>query len=81
MDVAGLTAAKAEAKLRRRAFKTTTKTEASKTVEAGIVIGTEPPAETEVQEGSAGDAARLERAGAGARPDVIGRRSKRPKRR
>jgi eukaryotic-like serine/threonine-protein kinase len=50
-NVAGLTAAKAAAKLRKAGFKTTTKAESSKTVEAGLVIGTEPPAETEVQEG------------------------------
>ena len=50
-NVAGLTAAQAAATLRKAGFKTTTKTEASKTVEAGHVIGTEPPAETEVQEG------------------------------
>jgi beta-lactam-binding protein with PASTA domain/predicted Ser/Thr protein kinase len=51
MNVAGLSAAKAAAKLREAGFKTTTKPESSKTVEAGQVIGTEPPAETEVQEG------------------------------
>ena len=50
-DVTGLTAAKAAAELRRAHFKTKTRPEASKTVEAGRVIGTEPPAETEVQEG------------------------------
>jgi serine/threonine protein kinase len=51
MNVAGLSAAKAEARLRAAGLKTMTKTESSKTVEAGKVIGTEPPAETEVQEG------------------------------
>jgi serine/threonine protein kinase len=51
VDVAGLSAVKAAAKLRAAGLKTTTKTEPSKTVEAGKVIGTEPPAETEVQEG------------------------------
>ncbi len=51
MNVAGLTAAKAAAKLRKAGFKTTTKTESSTTVQDGQVIGTEPPAETEVQEG------------------------------
>ncbi|MGD0455757.1 MAG: Stk1 family PASTA domain-containing Ser/Thr kinase [Solirubrobacteraceae bacterium] len=51
VDVTGLTAAKAAAELRRAHFKTKTTTEASKTVEAGRVIGTEPPAETDVQEG------------------------------
>jgi eukaryotic-like serine/threonine-protein kinase len=50
-NVAGITAAKAAAKLRAAGFKTTTKPEASKTLPAGQVIGTEPPAETEVQEG------------------------------
>jgi eukaryotic-like serine/threonine-protein kinase len=52
MDVSGLTEAKAIATLRKAHFKTKTKPEASKTVEAGHVIGTEPSAETEVQEGS-----------------------------
>jgi beta-lactam-binding protein with PASTA domain/predicted Ser/Thr protein kinase len=51
MDVTGLTVTDAEAKLRKAHFKTKTKTEASKSVEAGRVIATEPPAETEVQEG------------------------------
>jgi len=52
MDVSGLTEARAVARLRKAHFKTKTKPEASKTVEAGYVIGTEPPAEAEVQEGS-----------------------------
>jgi eukaryotic-like serine/threonine-protein kinase len=51
MNVAGLSAAKAAAKLRQAGFKTTTKTESSTTAAIGQVIGTEPPAETEVQEG------------------------------
>jgi beta-lactam-binding protein with PASTA domain len=51
MNVAGLSAAAAATKLRKAGLKTTTKSEPSKTVEAGQVIGTEPPAETEVQEG------------------------------
>ena len=51
IDVAGLSAAEAAAKLRKAHFRTKTKTQPSKTVEAGLVIGTEPPAETEVQEG------------------------------
>lgn len=51
MDVTGLTEAQALARLRKANFKTKTKPEASKTVEAGHVIGTEPPAETDVQEG------------------------------
>jgi serine/threonine-protein kinase len=50
-NVTGLTAAKAATELRQAGLKTTTKKESSKTVEAGLVIGTEPPAETEVQEG------------------------------
>jgi beta-lactam-binding protein with PASTA domain len=50
-NVAGLSAAKAAAKLRKAGFKTTTKSQSSKTVPSGQVIGTEPPAETEVQEG------------------------------
>jgi beta-lactam-binding protein with PASTA domain/serine/threonine protein kinase len=52
MDVSGLTEAKAVAELRHAHFKTKTKPEASKTVEAGRVIATAPSAETEVQEGS-----------------------------
>jgi serine/threonine-protein kinase len=52
MDVTGLTEAKAAAELRAAHFKTKKKLEASKTVEAGRVIATEPSAETEVQEGS-----------------------------
>ncbi len=51
MDVTGLTEANAKAELRKAHFKTKTKMEASKTVEAGRVIATEPPAETDVQEG------------------------------
>ncbi len=51
MDVSGLTAAKAVAALRHAHFKTRTKMESSKTVEAGVVIGTEPSAETDVEEG------------------------------
>jgi eukaryotic-like serine/threonine-protein kinase len=50
-NVAGLSVAKAESRLHKAGLKTTTKSEPSKTVEAGRVIGTEPPAETEVQEG------------------------------
>ncbi|MGA2451925.1 MAG: Stk1 family PASTA domain-containing Ser/Thr kinase [Solirubrobacteraceae bacterium] len=52
MDVSGLSETNAVAALRKAHFKTKTKTESSKTVEAGQVVGTEPPAETEVQEGS-----------------------------
>jgi beta-lactam-binding protein with PASTA domain len=51
INVAGLSASQAAAKLRRAGFRTTTKKESSATVPAGMVIGTEPPAETEVQEG------------------------------
>ena len=51
-DVSGLTEAKALAELKKANYRTKTKTEASKTVEAGLVIGTEPSAETEVREGS-----------------------------
>lgn len=51
IDVSGLSAAKAAAKLHDAHFKTRTKKEPSKTVQAGLVIGTEPPAETQVQEG------------------------------
>jgi len=51
VNVAGLSASAAAAKLRKAGLRTTNKSEPSKTVEAGLVIGTEPPAETEVQEG------------------------------
>jgi|HubBroStandDraft_5_1064220.scaffolds.fasta_scaffold13949_3 beta-lactam-binding protein with PASTA domain/predicted Ser/Thr protein kinase len=51
VNVAGLSPDAAAAKLHKAGLKTTTKSESSKTVEAGLVIGTEPPAETEVQEG------------------------------
>jgi beta-lactam-binding protein with PASTA domain/predicted Ser/Thr protein kinase len=51
IDVAGLTAAKAAAKLRKAGLKTTRKSESSKTVAEGLVIATEPSAETEIQEG------------------------------
>jgi serine/threonine-protein kinase len=50
-DVSGIPAAKAIADLHRANYKTRTKSEASKSVQSGIVIGTQPPAETEVQEG------------------------------
>ncbi len=50
-NVAGLTVAEAEAKLRKAGLRTTTRNDPSKTVETGRVIRTEPPAETEVQEG------------------------------
>jgi eukaryotic-like serine/threonine-protein kinase len=51
IDVSGLSAARAQAKLRAAHFKTRTKMQASTTVAAGLVIGTEPAAETQVQEG------------------------------
>jgi eukaryotic-like serine/threonine-protein kinase len=51
IDVAGLSASKAQQRLHAAHFKTKTKTQSSSTVPAGRVIGTEPPAETEVQEG------------------------------
>jgi serine/threonine-protein kinase len=51
IDVAGLSASQAAVKLRRAGFRTTPKAESSATVQAGTVIGTEPSAETEVQEG------------------------------
>lgn len=51
MDVTGLTEAQAKAELVGAHFKTKTKTEASKTIEAGRVIATQPPAEEDVQEG------------------------------
>ncbi len=50
-DVSGLSAAKAAVALHKAHYRTRTKAQASKTVVEGIVIGTEPPAETEVQEG------------------------------
>src|SRR5262249_28324052 len=51
-NVEGLTAAEATAKLRAAGFLPTTKHQASSTVAAGKVIGTEPPAGTETQLGS-----------------------------
>ncbi len=53
VDVAGLTAARAAAQLRKAGFKPTSKAQADPTVKSGVVIGTEPPAGTEVQLGSA----------------------------
>jgi eukaryotic-like serine/threonine-protein kinase len=50
-NVAGLSASKAASELHKAGFKTTNKPESSKTVPAGHVIGTEPSAETEIQEG------------------------------
>jgi len=51
VSVGGLTASQAAARLHKAGFRTTTKTQSSTTVKAGVVIGTEPPAETEVQVG------------------------------
>jgi beta-lactam-binding protein with PASTA domain/predicted Ser/Thr protein kinase len=51
VDVAGLPVAQAQKKLSEAHLKTKVKTESSKSVASGLVIGTEPPAETEVQEG------------------------------
>ncbi len=51
MNVAGMTAARAAAELHKAGLKTTTRMEASKTIAAGLVIATEPSAETEIQEG------------------------------
>jgi serine/threonine-protein kinase len=53
LNVEGLTPAEAVAKLRKAGLKPSTKTEPSTTIAAGKVIGTEPPAGTEVQLGSA----------------------------
>jgi eukaryotic-like serine/threonine-protein kinase len=52
IDVSGESVREAEAKLRAANYKTKTKPEASKTVEVGKVIGTQPLAETEVREGA-----------------------------
>jgi beta-lactam-binding protein with PASTA domain len=46
IDVTGLSAPKAEAKLHEAHYHTKRKLEASKTVKSGLVIGTEPAAET-----------------------------------
>ncbi len=51
-DVAGLSAAEASARLKKDGFKPAIKTEPSATVPARRVIGTEPSAHTDVQEGS-----------------------------
>src|SRR5271166_497797 len=50
--VEGLSAEKAVARLRRAGFKPTTRSQPSSTVAPGRVIGTEPPAGTELQLGS-----------------------------
>jgi eukaryotic-like serine/threonine-protein kinase len=52
MQLAGLTGAQATDRLRKAGFKATVKKQASPTVAAGRVIGTEPSAGTEVQLGS-----------------------------
>jgi beta-lactam-binding protein with PASTA domain/predicted Ser/Thr protein kinase len=51
VDVHGLSSGKAEAALHNAGFKTAKKTVSSKEVPAGMVIATEPPANTEVQAG------------------------------
>ncbi|HEV7162251.1 MAG TPA: Stk1 family PASTA domain-containing Ser/Thr kinase [Solirubrobacteraceae bacterium] len=52
IDVSGLTAAEAAARLRKAGFKPAIKKEPSATIAAGRVIATEPSAHTDVQEGS-----------------------------
>jgi eukaryotic-like serine/threonine-protein kinase len=52
IDVEGLSASRAAAELRAAHFKPTTKTQSSVKVPAGVVIGTEPPAGTDVEVGS-----------------------------
>jgi len=51
IDVTGLTEAQAVARLKKAHYRTKTRLQASKSVASGKVIGTEPPAETEVQQG------------------------------
>jgi beta-lactam-binding protein with PASTA domain len=51
-DVEGLTAAQAVKQLKKAGFKPTKKPQASSTVQSGRVIGTNPPAGTDVQLGS-----------------------------
>jgi beta-lactam-binding protein with PASTA domain len=51
IDVTGLSATKAEAKLHEAHYHTKRKLEASKTVKSGLVIGTEPAAETPLRQG------------------------------
>ena len=53
VNVDGLSASHAAARLRRAGFAPTTKAQPSATIAAGLVIGTEPPAGTELQVGSA----------------------------
>jgi beta-lactam-binding protein with PASTA domain len=52
LNVVGLTAAQATAKLKAAGFKPTTETQSSATVASGRVISTDPPAGTELQAGS-----------------------------
>jgi serine/threonine-protein kinase len=52
VNVEGLTAAQATSRLRKAGFKPTTRDESSSTVASGRVIGTDPPAGTELQVGS-----------------------------
>ncbi len=51
-EVKNLTAAEAQKRLSNAGFKPTTKKQPSTTVKSGVVIGTEPPAGTELQLGS-----------------------------
>jgi len=52
VDVNGTSASAAEATLRKAGFKPTRRGQASTTVKSGLVIGSEPPAGTELQVGS-----------------------------
>ena len=52
LDVSGLSAAEASSRLRKAGFRPSTKRESSTSVASGRVIGTEPSAHTDVQEGS-----------------------------
>jgi beta-lactam-binding protein with PASTA domain len=52
LDVKGLTSDEAAERLSKAGFKPTTRAQASTTVKSGVVIGTEPPAGTELQVGS-----------------------------
>src|SRR5207302_8128828 len=52
-DVEGLTAARARARLKGAGFRPAAKSQPSATVALGLVVGTDPPAGTELQLGSA----------------------------
>jgi serine/threonine-protein kinase len=52
LNVVGLTAAQATAKLKAAGFRPTTETQSSATVASGRVVSTDPPAGTELQAGS-----------------------------